>query len=192
MCILWLKNLMMKIPKILKNIFAVIAVILVVISCKNSPPTNIASSNHGEAIMKAQCLSCHGADLISQQRLTKVGWTKEVEKMMRWGAEVKDSDKEPLVEFLAANYPSRSFSKEPPPPPAAALDAKVIAHGKTIFETKCLTCHGEDLVKQQRLSKIGWTKEVEKMTRWGTEISDEEKVHLIEYLSSEMKLMKEK
>ena len=163
-----------------------IALIFGLIACKNTAPTNIASSNHGEAIMKAQCLSCHGADLISQQRLTKVGWTKEVEKMMRWGAEVKDSDKEPLVEFLAANYPSRSFSKETAATPAAALDAKMIAHGKTIFETKCLTCHGEDLVKQQRLSKIGWTKEVEKMMRWGTEISDEEKAHLIDYLSSEM------
>ena len=30
------------------------------------------------------------------------------------------------------------------------------------------------------------------MMRWGTEITDEEKAHLIDYLSSEMKLMKEK
>ena len=170
-----------------KIILTILAFTFVMIACKNTPVSNIASSNHGEAIMKAQCLSCHGMDLIASQRLGKTGWTKEVEKMMRWGAEVKDSDKEQLVNFLAANYPSRAFTKEPPPPPAAALDAKVIASGKAIFETKCLTCHGEDLVKQQRLSKIGWTKEVEKMMRWGTEISDEEKAQLIDYLSGEMK-----
>ncbi len=175
-----------------KIILTILAFTFVMIACKNSPVTNIASSNHGEAIMKAQCLSCHGMDLIASQRLGKPGWTKEVEKMMRWGAEVKDSDKEPLVEFLAANYPSRSFSKEPPPPPATAPDAKIIAHGKTIFETKCLTCHGDDIVKQQRLSKAGWTKEVEKMMRWGTEITDEEKAHLIDYLSSELKAEKGK
>ena len=171
----------------IKFTLTIFAFALVIIGCKNNTPINTASSNHGEAIMKAQCLSCHGMDLIASQRLGKPGWTKEVEKMMRWGAEVKDSDKEPLVEFLAANYPSRSFTKEPPPPPAAAPDAKVIAHGKTIFETKCLTCHGEDLVRQQRLSKVGWTKEVEKMMRWGTELSDEEKAHLIDYLSSDLK-----
>ena len=173
-------------------IFVSLAFALTLIACKNTSVSNIASSNHGEAIMKAQCLSCHGDDLITQQRLSKPGWTKEVEKMMRWGAEVKDSDKEPLVAFLAANYPSRPFTKEPAPPPAPAPDAKIIAHGKTIFETKCLTCHGDDIVKQQRLSKTGWTKEVEKMMRWGTEISDEEKAHLIDYLSGELKLTKSK
>ena len=170
-----------------KIILTILAFTFVMIACKNSPVTNIASSNHGEAIMKAQCLSCHGMDLIASQRLGKLGWTKEVEKMMRWGAEIKDSDKEQLVDFLALNFPARAFSKEPPPIPTPAAKATAIASGKTIFETKCLTCHGEDLVKQQRLSKAGWTKEVEKMMRWGTEISDEEKAHLIDYLSSEMK-----
>lgn len=167
-----------------KIIFTILALTFVMIACKNTPVINLASSNHGEAIMKAQCLSCHGMDMIASQRLGKSGWTKEVEKMMRWGAEVKDSDKEPLIDFLAANYPSRAFSKEPPPPPAAVPDTKMIASGKTIFETKCLTCHGEDLVKQQRLSKVGWTKEVEKMMRWGVEISDAEKASLVEYLTS--------
>ena len=169
----------------IKFTLTIIVFALVILGCKNTT-TNVASSNHGEAIMKAQCLSCHGMDLIASQRLGKPGWTKEVEKMMRWGAEVKDSDKEQLIDFLALNFPSRAFTKELLPPPAAAPDAKIIAHGKTIFETKCLTCHGEDLVKQQRLSKVGWTKEVEKMMRWGTEISDEEKAQLIDYLSSEL------
>ena len=177
--------------KSLKFLLAGLIFSLVLLSCKNAAPNGEVASNavtmHGGKIMKAQCLSCHGDDLITQQRLSKSGWTKEVEKMMRWGAEVKDSDKEPLIDFLAANFPARAFSKEPPPPPAAVPDAKSIAHGKTIFETKCLTCHGEDLVKQQRLSKTGWTKEVEKMMRWGTEISEEEKAHLVDYLSSEMK-----
>ncbi len=166
-----------------KIILTILALTFVMIACKNTPVINLASSNHGEAIMKAQCLSCHGMDMIASQRLGKSGWTKEVEKMMRWGAEVKDSDKEPLIDFLAVNFLSRAFTKEPPPP-ATVPDAKVVVHGKTIFETKCLTCHGEDLVKQQHLSKVGWTKEVEKMMRWGVEISDAEKASLVEYLAN--------
>lgn len=173
--------------QIYKITFAAFALILAMIGCKTAAPNGEVASNtsalaHGSEIMKAQCLTCHGDDLIQQQRLNKAGWTREVEKMMRWGAEVKDADKEHLVEYLTATYPQRPFSKEPPAPPAPAVDAAVIARGKTIYEAKCMACHGSELVIQQRLSKTGWTKEVEKMVRWGAEVSDEEKPVLVEYL----------
>ncbi len=176
----------MKFSKTLQVIFAGVMLSAAFIGCKNSPtPNSSVATNaiaHGEGILKMQCLTCHGMDMIAAQRLSKIGWTKEVEKMMRWGAEIKDTDKEHLIEFLAANYPVRAFSKEPPPPPAPAPDAAIVARGKTLYEGKCLACHGDDLVKQQRLSKIGWTKEVEKMTRWGAEVNDEEKAAMVEYL----------
>jgi mono/diheme cytochrome c family protein len=173
--------------QLLKLILAGLIFGLAMIGCKNAAPNNEVASNtsamaHGGEIMKAQCLTCHGDDLIQQQRLNKAGWTREVEKMMRWGAEVKDADKDHLIEYLAATYPQRAFSKEPAALPAPAVDAAVIARGKTLFEAKCLACHGDDLVKQQRLSKPGWTREVEKMVRWGAEVSDEEKPALVEYL----------
>ena len=174
----------------LKLILAGLVFGLVLLSCKHAAPNGEVASNtsatvHGGEIMKAQCLTCHGDDLIQQQRLSKTGWTREVEKMMRWGAEVKDADKEHLIEYLAATYPQRPFSKEPLAAPAPAVEAAVIARGKTLFEGKCLTCHGDDLAKQQRLSKTGWTREVEKMVRWGAEVSDEEKPVLVEYLLSQ-------
>jgi cytochrome c5 len=170
-----------------KIIFAAFVLGLVLIGCKTTAPNGEVASNasalaHGGEILKAQCLTCHGDDLIQQQRLNKAGWTREVEKMMRWGAEVKDADKEHLIEYLTANYPQRPFSKEPAPSPTPAVDAAVIARGKILFEAKCLACHDDDLVRQQRLSKTGWTREVEKMVRWGAEVSDEEKPALVEYL----------
>lgn len=48
------------------------------------------------------CSGCHEADLIDQQRLTRTGWQREVEKMMRWGARVPDADKESLIDYLLA------------------------------------------------------------------------------------------
>ena len=36
------------------------------------------------ALVRARCMTCHGADLIVQQRLTQVGWDREVAKMVRW------------------------------------------------------------------------------------------------------------
>lgn len=172
----------------IKIICAALFAGLVIIGCNKSsvPNSNVASvaTGHGAAILQTQCLTCHGDDLIKQQRLSKVGWTKEVEKMVRWGADVKDADKESLVEYLTANYPARPFSKEPPIASASPVDAVLLARGKTILEAKCMTCHHDDLIQQQRLSKTGWTKEVEKMMRWGVEISDAEKASLVEYLSS--------
>ena len=58
-------------------------------------------------MFKRACLSCHGADLVEQQRLSPLGWTREVEKMMRWGAQVPEAEKGALVEHLASRYPVR-------------------------------------------------------------------------------------
>src|ERR1019366_7391276 len=37
---------------------------------------------------EAACLTCHECRIVVQQRLTKAAWTKEVDKMIKWGAEV--------------------------------------------------------------------------------------------------------
>ena len=66
-----------------------------------------ASAEAGAATYKRVCLTCHDADMIEQQRLTPTGWTRSVEKMMRWGAAVSDADKQPLVEYLASRFGPR-------------------------------------------------------------------------------------
>ncbi|MBL8168879.1 MAG: hypothetical protein JNJ50_12025, partial [Acidobacteria bacterium] len=53
----------------------------------------------------------HEIDLTAQQRLTKPGWTREVEKMVRWGASVTDAEKGPLVDYLFATYGPRPLGK---------------------------------------------------------------------------------
>jgi hypothetical protein len=52
-------------------------------------------------------LSCHGDDLVAQQRLALPGWTREVEKMMRWGAQVSETEKAVVAAYLAARYAVR-------------------------------------------------------------------------------------
>jgi mono/diheme cytochrome c family protein len=61
----------------------------------------------GAATYQRVCLACHDADMIEQQRLTPTGWTRSVEKMMRWGAAVSDADKQPLVDYLASRFGPR-------------------------------------------------------------------------------------
>jgi hypothetical protein len=58
-------------------------------------------------VYKRACLSCHGVDLVEQQRLTRTGWLRSVDKMIRWGAVVPDEVKDPLLDYLASKYGPR-------------------------------------------------------------------------------------
>src|SRR5215471_2894692 len=61
----------------------------------------------GVELARDKCVTCHESDVIVAQRLSRQGWTREVEKMIRWGAPVSDSEKEILVDYLAANFKPR-------------------------------------------------------------------------------------
>jgi DMSO/TMAO reductase YedYZ molybdopterin-dependent catalytic subunit len=71
-----------------------------------APPVPTASESEPAILTKA-CLTCHDRDLIAQQRLARSGWVREVEKMMRWGAQLSDTEKAALVDYLAQQYPVR-------------------------------------------------------------------------------------
>jgi mono/diheme cytochrome c family protein len=49
------------------------------------------------------CIQCHGLRLIHSQRLSAAAWGKEIDKMIGWGAEVKN--RQLLLDYLAAEYP---------------------------------------------------------------------------------------
>ncbi len=50
------------------------------------------------------CLECHEARIIVQQRLSKAVWTREVDKMMKWGAVLDAADRDALVDYLSTNF----------------------------------------------------------------------------------------
>jgi len=52
----------------------------------------------------AACLSCHEARIILQQRLSKAAWTREMDKMTKWGAEVDPKDRDALIDYFSANF----------------------------------------------------------------------------------------
>ena len=52
----------------------------------------------------AACTTCHEARIIVQQRLSKSAWTREVDKMVKWGAEVDPKDRDALIDYLSANF----------------------------------------------------------------------------------------
>jgi cytochrome c5 len=66
----------------------------------------VATAQH-EATYKRACLTCHEADIIEAQRLSRAGWVRTIDKMIRWGAVVADADKEGLIDYLSTRYPVR-------------------------------------------------------------------------------------
>lgn len=126
----------------------------------------------GVEIARAKCLTCHGADMIVGQRLSPAGWGREIDKMVRWGAAVTDQEREPLTQYLSRFGPTPATSH------ARASE------GKAVLERACLSCHGVDMIEGQRLSAAGWTREVDKMVRWGASVSDADKGALVDYLAT--------
>ena len=63
-----------------------------------------ASQQLGGRTFDTACRVCHDDDLSAQQRLTREGWGREVDKMIRWGARVPPDERGPLVEYLASRW----------------------------------------------------------------------------------------
>jgi hypothetical protein len=54
----------------------------------------------------------------------------------------------------------------------------------TVKET-CMTCHGEDVIRQQRLTRAQWDREITKMTNWGAPVNPENRDSILNYLSQQ-------
>lgn len=80
-----------------------------------------------QAKATTSCLECHEARIILQQRLSKAAWTKEVDKMTKWGAVVDPSDRDALIDYL-----STAFSPDKPPydPPRTSSESGAAKRSK--------------------------------------------------------------
>ena len=65
-----------------------------------------------------RCAGCHGLRIIGTQRLSRAGWERELDKMVRWGADIKE--REALLAYLLDTY----GDDKPLPKPTISVDAK--------------------------------------------------------------------
>ena len=70
-----------------------------------------SSNDAGKKIEQTACVACHSLRIVQSQRLSPAAWTKEVDKMIGWGAVV--GDRQALIDYLAGEY---SNSKPIPAP----------------------------------------------------------------------------
>jgi hypothetical protein len=57
-----------------------------------------------QAKVTTACTECHESRIIVQQRLGKPAWTKEVDKMVKWGALVDPAEHDAFVDYLSTNF----------------------------------------------------------------------------------------
>jgi hypothetical protein len=83
---------------------------------KMTSPSPTAELPPGDMQAKATtaCTECHEARILLQQRLSKAAWTKEVDKMTKWGALVDPADREALIDYLSINFSPDQPAYVPP------------------------------------------------------------------------------
>jgi hypothetical protein len=67
-----------------------------------------------QAKVRTACAECHDASIVVQQRLSKAAWTKEVDKMIKWGALVEPGDRDSFIDYLSTNFPPEKASAQMP------------------------------------------------------------------------------
>ena len=75
----------------------------------------------GRKAEEQSCTRCHSLRLVDSQRLSRTAWTKELDKMIGWGAVVPD--RQLLLDYLSSEY----SEAKPAPPPALSGDGSKAA-----------------------------------------------------------------
>jgi hypothetical protein len=76
----------------------------VVAAVAQSSPHEELPAGPAKEKAEAACLTCHEGRIILQQRLSKAAWTKELDKMIKWGAAVDPKDRDALIDYFSANF----------------------------------------------------------------------------------------
>jgi cytochrome c5 len=128
------------------------------------------AANRGEQIQNAACLGCHDLRPIETASYDRQGWSDVVTSMISKGAEVKDTDKPALVEFLVRNHG---------PLPEGP--------GKQILLNTCTVCHDLSRVRAHTVSRDEWEETLLAMLNEGAMLSDQDFPVLLNYVSRNFK-----
>lgn len=58
----------------------------------------------GHDIVLANCITCHSAGMILQQRKDSAGWARTVGQMVSWGVVIPDAQRPVLMSYLQTHF----------------------------------------------------------------------------------------
>jgi hypothetical protein len=56
-----------------------------------------------------------------------------------------------------------------------------------VYKTACFSCHDDQMMRQQVLTRAQWDREVTKMANWGAPVKPEQRNELLDFLASRFK-----
>jgi len=72
--------------------------------------------------------------------------------------------------------------------PAVAVKAPVSADPQPEgYQTACLTCHDDHMMRSQRLTRAQWDREITKMAGWGADVKPDRRNGILDYLAQHFK-----
>ena len=84
----------------------------------------------------------------------------------------------PLGKGLAADRTGGNTGQE------SAASVSDEQDSKRLLMARCAVCHSTDLIVQQRLTLAQWLQTLNKMVRWGAQVSSAEQTQLVDYLAA--------
>jgi mono/diheme cytochrome c family protein len=118
-------------------------------------PLTQQDHDEAETQVAAACTTCHGKELVAQQRITRKQWEAVLKKMTTWGAPLDPAAAVNVARHLSETYPSNApaFVPQPISPKAAVLALAPMADGvfatgdvvagESGYRSLCIACHAE-------------------------------------------------
>jgi sulfite oxidase len=119
-------------------------------------------------------------------RLWEFPWTPSDDGHRTLLARARDrsGDVQPLVqEWNPSGYLWNSVARVELNTSEATGSASSGVSSPPVFRESCVTCHQEDVIRQQRLTRAQWERELNKMIDWGARVRLEDRDTLLDYLT---------
>jgi cytochrome c5 len=129
-----------------------------------------APQDPGQVTLNRACTVCHTLGEVTKFKgyYGRDQWADIVRTMRGDGAQLKDEEVTPLVDYLF-----RTYGKVEPP----AID------GKKLLESSCTGCHDLDMATGTKRTKSDWEDVISRMIARGASVEDAQVPTLVDYLS---------
>lgn len=85
----------------------------------------------GKDLLEQRCTACHSLDSTTSKKLGQSEWNQIVSQMVSLGAQLSPTEREGLVEYLAANFGSSASNRV----------ASIGSEGAFLYQNNCNGCH---------------------------------------------------
>ncbi|MDT8380520.1 MAG: hypothetical protein RQ739_16690 [Desulfotignum sp.] len=131
----------------------------------------------GRQVVNQRCSKCHTLERVFRSVKTEAGWAETINRMAALDApNISTFDIKQAIHFLTQRQKHVKNGN------AAALNQ---LFGKTVLETKCVSCHTQERIVKADKDREEWEKTIRRMIKHSKDpayLTDEEKEALLEHI----------